>query len=265
MEKADIGVIGGSGFYSLLAKSKSISLSTPYGAPSAKFTIGKVGGKKVVFLPRHGTRHEFPPHKIPYLANIYGFKKLGVKFIISPCAVGSLKKEFKPGDFVVGEQIVDRTKNRPDTFYDGPKSVHMAFDKPYCSYLRHIALSSLKKLKYSCHRGGIIVVINGPRFSTQAESEWYRKQNWELINMTQYPEAVLARELEICFVNISVVTDYDTGFINNASIKPVTFKELIANFNKVNEKLRTLIFEMINQIDVSCDCSCHHALEPAMV
>ncbi|MGD9129159.1 MAG: S-methyl-5'-thioadenosine phosphorylase [Candidatus Woesebacteria bacterium] len=262
---ADIGVIGGSGFYSLLDKAKSISIDTPYGPASDQFSIGKIADKTVAFLPRHGFDHRFPPHKIPYKANLFAFKQLGVKFIISPCASGSLKNEIKPGDFVICDQFVDRTKGREDTFYHGPKVAHIALDEPYCPYLRQIASTAAKKLKYPIHDQGTVVVINGPRFSSRAESEWFSNQGFAVINMTQYPEVVLARELEICFVNISLITDYDVGIKNNPDVKAVSTDEVIKIFKKNNQKIRNMLVEIIKNINIKNDCSCQHALEHAVI
>ncbi len=188
MEKdVKIGVFGGSGFYSLLDHAEKIKVDTPYGPTSDLITIGEVEGKKVAFLPRHGEKHSLPPHKIPYRANLWAMKELGVERIIGPCAAGSLQPHVKIGDFVISDQIVNRTYRREDTFYDGPVVTHVSFADPYCPELRKIAIESAKKLNLPHHERGTVVVIEGPRFSTRAESKFYSSQGWEVINMTQYP------------------------------------------------------------------------------
>lgn len=261
--KADIGVIGGSGFYSLFTKAQPITIETPYGLASDQFMIGEIAGKRVAFLPRHGEKHQYPPHGIPYRANIWGFKKLGVKFIISPCAAGSLQPEIRPGDFVISDQFVDRTWGRKDTFYNGPKTIHIAADTPFCPNLRKLGIETGKKLNYHIHRNGTVVVINGPRFSTKAESQWFRYCSWQVINMTVYPEVILARELEMCYLNISLITDYDTGLKEDKNVKPVSLRQVLTIFKKNNKKVKVMIFEMIKKIDVNKICTCHTALEQA--
>lgn len=210
-ERADIGVFGGSGFYSLIENAREVTIETPYGAPSDKLALGEIAGKRVAFLPRHGKDHRFPPQVINYRANLYAMKMLGVKWIIAPTACGSLKAEVKPGSMVVADQVVDRTTGRKDTYYDGPITTHVSFADPYCPTMRPIAIEALRSLDIETHEQGTIVVIQGPRFSTRAESRWFSAAGWEVINMTQYPEAYLARELEMCYVNISLITDYDVG------------------------------------------------------
>lgn len=261
--KAEIGIIGGSGFYQFL-RGKEVSFSTPYGKPSDKILLTEFEKRKIAFLPRHGKRHQYPPHKINYRANLFALKKLGVERIIAPCAVGSLKPGIKPGDFVIADQLIDRTKKRKDTFFEGPRVAHISFAEPYCPQLREIAIRCAKKLKIPIHPKGTVVVIEGPRFSTRAESENY-SQMADVINMTQYPEAVLARELEICYLNISLVTDYDAGLKNNKKIKPVTTKEVLEIFKKNNEKMKKLILEIIKNLPQKRICFCGFSLKEAFV
>lgn len=264
--KADIGVFGGSGFYSFLEKTQEYDIDTPYGATSDKVVIGDVKGRKVAFIPRHGRGHNIPPHKINYRANIYAMKKLGVQYIFGPCTSGSLQPHVKPGQFVICDQFVDRTKGRIDTFYDGPKTIHISMAEPYCPVLRKIVIESAKELEIDCHPRGTIVVIQGPRFSTKSESRWFSKQGWEVISMTQYPEAYLAREQEICYVNISLITDYDVGLEEDPEVKPVNLKEVIKIFNQNNKKVRDLLFMAISRIkDKREDCVCSHALKDAVI
>jgi 5'-methylthioadenosine phosphorylase len=259
-ERADIGVFGGSGFYSLLEKAREVWVETPYGAPSDKVALGEIAGKRVAFLPRHGKDHRFPPQSINYRANLFAMKSLGVRWIIGPNACGSEKKEVAPGSMVVCDQIVNLTSGRADTYFDGPITTHVSFADPYCPTLRPIAVNALRSLKIDTHDRGTVVVVSGPRFSTRAESKWFQNQGWEVINMTQYPECYLARELEMCYVNISLITDYDVGL---EGMKPVSHREVMEVFTKNNERVKAAIGKIVEAIDINADCSCHHALEGA--
>ncbi|MBI5465026.1 S-methyl-5'-thioadenosine phosphorylase, partial [Candidatus Gottesmanbacteria bacterium] len=225
--KAEIGIIGGSGFYELASGLKEFKVETPYGSPSGKVAIGKIANHQIAFLPRHGRNHQLPPHKINYRANLWALKKLGVERILSVTACGSLQKEIKRGDFVVLDQFVDRTRGRADTFYDGPETIHISTAYPYCPELSKLAYASAKKLKIPVHPKGTVVVIQGPRFSTKAESEWFTKMGWDVINMTGYPEVVLARELEMCYCAIALATDYDVGIVVSEKLPPVSTEEII--------------------------------------
>lgn len=263
--QVDIGIFGGSGLYSLFDKFQTIKVSTPYGSPSAPITVAEIEGKKVAFLPRHGLKHQYPPHKIPYQANIYAFKKLGVKRIISPCAAGSLSAKVKPGDFVILDQFVNFTKNREDTFYSGPKTVHIAGVDPYCPTLRQTAIKACKKLKITTHPIGTVAVVNGPRFSTAAESKFFSSFGWQVINMTQYPEVVLAKEQEMCFLGVALITDWDIGLAAEGKVKAVDFQTVIKVFNANISKSRDLIFEVIKNISLDEKCSCQEALKEAVI
>lgn len=258
---AEIGIFGGSGFYRFMESVEEIEVQTPYGPPSAKIALGTVSGRKVAFLPRHGVEHEFPPHAINYRANIQAFKALGVTQVIGPCAAGSLQPHIKPGEFVVCDQLVDRTSGRKDTFYDGPVTTHISFADPYCSQCRQAAIRSAQALGIPHHERGAVVVIQGPRFSTRAESQWFAKMGWEVINMTQYPEAVLAREQGLCYVNISLITDYDVGLEGSPEIEPVTHEEVLRVFKENNERLRDLLFKLIRELPAERECQCKDALE----
>jgi len=259
MEKGiTIGVFGGSGFYDFLSDAKELDVKTPYGSPSDKVIVGSYKGKKVAFLPRHGKKHQYPPHKIPYLANILAFKSLGVRRIIAPCAVGSLKKKIKPGDFVVCDQIINFSAGRRDTFYDGPKTAHVSLADPYCPDLRKISCGECEKSGAKTHKKGTMVVINGPRFSTKAESLFFSKAG-DIINMTAYPEAVLAREQGMCYLNVALVTDYDAGLSGSPNVKAVTTEEVAEIFRKNNERIKKALFNIIEKAsgNQTCDCSSH--------
>lgn len=261
--KADIGVFGGSGFYSFLDDVTEITVETPYGAPSDKIALAKIGEKTVAFLPRHGKDHRLPPHMINYRANIYAMKKLGVTRILGPCASGSLQPHVKPGDFVICDQFVNRTWGRRDTFYDGPITTHIGGAEPYCPELRKVAINVAKDMKLPVHEKGTIVVIQGPRFSTKAESREFSSHGWEVINMTQYPEVVLAREMEICYANITLITDYDVGLEDNPEIEPVSHEMVLKVFGENTEKLKDLIYEIIKRTPVKRNCKCGEELSTA--
>jgi 5'-methylthioadenosine phosphorylase len=242
---AEIGIFGGSGFYSFLDEVEEVELDTPYGKPSAPFVFGEIGGKRVAFLPRHGRDHELPPHMIPYRANVWGMKELGVRRVIGPNASGALKAELRLGEFVVCDQFVDRTSGRADTFYDGPKTTHVSAADPYCPDLRRLLVETAVELGIPVRDGGTVVTIQGPRFSTRAESRWFQDAGWDVINMTAYPEGYLARELELCYANISMVTDHDVGV---EGTPPVTHEAVIKVFNENNERLRELLFAVVPKI-----------------
>jgi 5'-methylthioadenosine phosphorylase len=257
---AEIGVFGGSGFYSFLEEPEEVKIPTPFGETSAPVTIGQIGGRSVAFIPRHGARHEFPPHRVPYKANVWAMKEMGVTRVLGPNACGSLQEHVKPGDFVICDQLVDRTHDRPNTFYDGPITTHISFADPYCPTMRATISAQGRSLDIPLHDRGTVVVIEGPRFSSRAESAWFKSAGWEVINMTQYPEALLARELELCYANISLITDYDVGV---EGVAPVTHEEVVRVFTENNEKLRDLLLAVIPALPVERDCPCATALTGA--
>lgn len=264
MEKrAEIAVIGGTGFYKFLENVEEVKVDTPYGAPSDLISLGTLGGKAVAFLPRHGRFHQFPPHMVNYRANIWALKELGVKRIIGPCAVGSLQPDVAPGDFVICDQFVDRTSGRKDTFYDGPRAIHVSTAEPYCPEMRAVALKAAADLGLKVHDSGTMVVIQGPRFSTKAESRWFSSMGWKVINMTGYPEVVLARELGICYLNISLVTDYDAGLEGRPDVKHVTADEVVRVFNENLGLLKDLITLIISKLPEERHCGCEEELRKA--
>jgi 5'-methylthioadenosine phosphorylase len=238
-----IGVIGGSGFYTFFdSGARTINLDTPFGEPSASVTVGGVGQHEVAFLPRHGANHQYPAHKVPYRANMWALRALGVRQVFAPCAVGSLTPELEPGAIVVPDQLVDRTRRRADTYFDSG-AAHVSFADPYCPTLRS-AVTGLPGVV----EGGTMVVIEGPRFSTRAESQWFAAAGFTLINMTGYPEAVLARELEICYATIALVTGIDAG----AGVKVI---DVIAEFEKNIEPFKKLVQEAVGQVPAEHTCT----------
>jgi 5'-methylthioadenosine phosphorylase len=245
-----LAVIGGSGFYSFFGPdARSISVDTPYGSPSGAITVGTVGHHEVAFLPRHGARHEFSPHTVPYRANMWALRALGVRRIFAPCAVGSLTPDLGPGSMVVPDQLVDRTSARADTYFDSG-GIHVEFADPYCPTLRTAATDLPGVVD-----GGTMVVIQGPRFSTRAESKWFASQGFTLVNMTGYPEAVLARELEMCYAAIALVTDLDAGIETGAGVRAV---DVFAEFEKNMVPFKQLVHEAIDQ--VVSERTCTHCL-----
>lgn len=258
-----IGIFGGSGFYSLLDNAEVIEKETPFGSPSSPVTVGTIGRQEVAFIARHGLHHEYPPHKIPYRANMYAFRELGVTRIIAPAAVGSLRAEIKPGHFVVPDQFVNFTV-RDDTFFNEVPVTHISAADPYCPELREIIINMAKSLGLPVHTRGTVVVINGPRFATRAESEFYRKNGWDIINMTQYPEVVLAREMEMCYASVCLVTDYDVGVKDSqSSTGPVSARAVADAFAQNSEKMKRLILDCIPNVPLERNCECKHALDNA--
>jgi 5'-methylthioadenosine phosphorylase len=250
-DTAEIGVFGGSGFYSLLDEVREIKVDTPYGAPSDSLFLADVAGRRVAFLPRHGRRHTIPPHKINYRANVWAMKALGVRAAISPCAAGSLQLAVKPGDFVVCDQFVDRTSGRPNTFYDGPIVTHLSSAETYDPTLRRLAIETIRDHGIEVHDHGTVVVIEGPRFSTKAESKWFSDAGWEVINMTQYPEAWLCLELGIAVVNISLITDYDAGV--HEGTEAVNATDVLEVFQANAERIQQVVLDLIGRFPADLD------------
>lgn len=242
-----LGVIGGSGFYSFFGPdARAVHLDTPYGAPSGAITVGTVGEHEVAFLPRHGLNHEFSPHTVPYRANLWALRALGVRRVFGPCAVGSLDPQFGPGSMVVPDQLVDRTSGRADTYFDSG-GIHVEFADPYCPTLR-AAVTGLPGVV----DGGAMVVIQGPRFSTRAESRWFASQGFRLVNMTGYPESVLARELEMCYAAIALVTDLDAGIESGAGVRAV---DVFAEFERNLVPFKQLVHEAIENVESVSTCT----------
>jgi 5'-methylthioadenosine phosphorylase len=260
-----IGVFGGSGFYRFLDDVEEVPVATPYGPPSAPVRIGRVDGAEVAFMPRHGDDHTLPPHRINYRANVWAMREVGVRRIIGPSACGSLKPELAPGTFVICDQFVDRTQARESTFYDGPQTTHVSASDPYCSDLSEILATSAEQLGIPVVRGGIVVVIQGPRFSTRAESRWYAASGFDVVNMTQCPECWLARELELCYANVSLVTDYDVGLEGMPHVVPVSADAAFAVFAENLDRLRALLSHAVPRIGPQPEDACASALQSAVV
>jgi len=260
--RADIGVIGGSGLYSLFDGEtvETVDIETPFGPPSDPLTIAEVAGRLVAFVPRHGKGHRFPPHRVNYRANLWALRAVGARQVLGPCAVGSLKPEHPAGTVVVPDQLVDRTWGRAHTYFDEPGAVvHVAFADPYCPHGRAAVLAAGRDRDLPVVDGGTLVVINGPRFSSRAESLWHQAQGWSVVGMTAAPEVSLARELAICFTTAALVTDLDAGLEHGEG---VTHEEVLRVFAANIDKVRALLVDAVGRLPgPDQDCVCRHALD----
>lgn len=260
--RAEIGVIGGSGFYEFFDDAERVSVATPYGDPSDDLVVGSIDGRRVAFIARHGQGHRFPPHQVNYRANLWALRSVGVRQVIAPCAVGSLRVEVGPGAILVPDQVVDRTWGRAHTFYDvvGPV-VHVEFADPYCPVGRAAAVASATAAGAEVVDGGTLVVINGPRFSTRAESLMHQQAGWSIVGMTAMPEAALARELAMCFTTIALVTDHDAGVDGGAA---VTHEAVLAAFAKNVGRLKGVVADVVRVLPPAgseAKCRCQQALD----
>ena len=260
LARAELAVIGGSGFYAFLDAVVEHDVDTPYGPPSAPVVVGTVdtdaGPRRVGFMPRHGRRHERPAHTVNYRANLWALRGLGVRQILAPCAVGSLRPELGPGTLVVPDQLVDRTTGRVQTYFDDG-ACHVSFADPYCPRLRRGLVDGLRTRGAETVDGGTMVVIDGPRFSTRAESQWYAAQGWSLVNMTGHPEAVLARELALCYTPIALVTDVDAGVAAHEAVSQAeVFRVFAAHTDRLRDLLRAVVADL--PTDRDCDCANVH-------
>ncbi len=260
-ESARVGVIGGSGFYELLENAREARLSTPFGDPSDVYFLGEIGGVPVAFLPRHGRGHRILPSEVNYRANIWGMKALGVHYVLSASAVGSLREELKPLDIVVPDQLFDRTKARPSTFFGDGVVVHMGFADPFCPYVSQQIVTAGRATGATVHEGGTYVCIEGPQFSTRAESNVYRRQGFDIIGMTNLQEAKLAREAELCYATMALVTDYDVWY---ESADDVTLEQVLGNVRRNVETAQAIVRRVVPALDLARDCSCRHAVEHAI-
>lgn len=259
---AKIGLIGGTGIYDpdLMKNAKEYTIDTPYGSTSDVITIGELAGKQVAFLPRHGKKHTIRPTDVNSRANIYALKKLGVLQILAPSAVGSLKDEFRPGDIVFVDQFIDRTTRREQSFYTKEKVCHISVAEPMCNNLRKNLIKIASEMNFSFHKTGTYICIEGPRFSTKAESKLFRSWNADIIGMTLIPECVLAREAEICYASISTITDYDVW-----KEHPVSASEVVATMKVNAEKLKLFLYNVIKYLPEDSDCNCRRALNSAFL
>jgi 5'-methylthioadenosine phosphorylase len=248
MAIADIGVFGGSGFYEFLDDVDEVPVDTPYGEPSSPLLVGTVEDRRVAFLPRHGADHRHPPHRINYRANLEAMRQAGVGAIFAPCASGSLHPDVAPGHFVVVDQFVDRTWGRPDTFWDDGAADHVSMADPYDERLRQVAIAACRDEGVTVHETGTVVVVQGPRFSTRAESKWFGRQGWEVVNMTQYPEVALANEARLPYASLALITDYDCGLEDDPSVPAVTQDEVFAVFEQNVEVVRRVLFRAIASV-----------------
>ncbi len=257
-EAAPIGVIGGSGFYEFVDQAVAVEVDTPFGPPSEPVVTGLVGGRPVAFMPRHGRDHRFPPHRVPYRANLWALRAVGVRQVLAPCAVGSLRPELGPGTLVVPDQVVDRTFGREHTYFDeiGPV-VHVAFADPYCPVGRRTIVAAAAEDSWQAADGGTLVVIQGPRFSSRAESQHHAAAGWSVVGMTGQPEATLARELALCYTSIAVVTDLDAGVEGPG----VTHQEVLEVFARSIDRLRGVLTTAVARLPAERDCACGHALD----
>ncbi|MQF64831.1 S-methyl-5'-thioadenosine phosphorylase [SAR202 cluster bacterium AC-409-J13_OGT_754m] len=264
MSTAQIAIIGGSGLYDLqgLTNINEIDMQTPFGKPSDTIVTGELGGKKVAFLPRHGRGHRIPPTSLPVRANIYALKTLGVEKIISVSAVGSLREEFKPLDMVVPHQLIDRTYSRTQSFFENGPTVHISFSDPYCPSLSQLLFQTASSLHSKTHEGGTMVVMEGPAFSTKAESHMYRTWGGDIIGMTALPEAKLAREAEICYSTLACVTDYDCW---RDSTEVVSVDMVVANLNKNVETAKRIVETIVAKIPMGRNCDCENALKDSIL
>lgn len=264
MPRAEIGVIGGSGFYEFLEGADRVHVDTPFGDPSDDLVVGELRGRRVAFVARHGKGHRYPPHLVPYRANLWALRSLGVQQVLAPCAVGSLRRELGPGAVVVVDQVVDRTWGRPHTVYDqvGPV-VHVGFAEPFCPRGRSVAVRAAREAGLTVADGGTLVVINGPRFSSRAESRWHQQAGWTVVGMTGMPEAAIARELALCFTTVALVTDLDAGVEGESG---VTHEEVLEVFSQNVGRLKAVLTDAVAALppaepDEVATCRCRRVLD----
>lgn len=256
-----IGIIGGSGLYELLEDPRQEVVETPWGTPSSPVSLGRMAGRDVAFLTRHGTGHAVPPHLINYRANLGALKELGVRTVLTSSTVGSLRADYSPGHFVLTDQYVDRTWGRVDTFYEGPEVAHVSLADPYCPHLRDVAVAAMGALEETYHPTGTSVVIQGPRFSTRAESRWFQQMGWDVLSMTQHPETALARELAMCVLNVSFVSDLDAG-VEGVQDEPVTAGMVWRRVAEAQPRIKAVLAAVLERVPDLADrtCTCQEAL-----
>jgi len=262
--RAEIGVIGGSGFYEFLSGAQRVGVATPFGDPSDDLVIGELHGRRVAFVARHGRDHRFAPHRVNYRANLWALRSVGVRQVLAPCAVGSLRRELGPGTLVVPDQVVDRTSGREHTIFgDVGAVVHVGFADPYCPRGRQVVTATVRAAGLPLAESGTLVVVNGPRFSSRAESQWHQAAGWSIVGMTGMPEASIAREMALCFTSIALVTDHDAGVEGEAG---VTHEEVLQVFAQNIDRLKSVLSDAIgvmppDEPDETATCPCRRALD----
>jgi 5'-methylthioadenosine phosphorylase len=261
---AQIGIIGGSGLYDMadLSDRKDVTLTTPFGEPSGPYVLATLRGRRVAFLPRHGVGHRYQPSELNFRANIYGFKQLGVEWILSASAVGSLREDYKPTDMVVPDQFFDRTRTRVSTFFGDGLVAHVGFAHPFCRPLSAVMLESARRTGATVHEGGTYVCMEGPQFSTMAESNHYRASGFDIIGMTNLQEAKLAREAEICYTTLALVTDYDCWHPDHDS---VTVEMVVATLTQNAKTAQEVLANAVERLPMTRDCECARALATAIM
>jgi 5'-methylthioadenosine phosphorylase len=262
--RAEIGVIGGSGFYEFLSDAQRVGVATPFGDPSDDLVIGELHGRRVAFVARHGRDHRFAPHRVNYRANLWALRSVGVRQVLAPCAVGSLRRELGPGTLVIPDQVVDRTSGREHTIFgDVGAVVHVGFADPYCPRGRRLVTATVRAAGLPLAESGTLVVVNGPRFSSRAESQWHQAAGWSIVGMTGMPEASIAREMALCFTSIALVTDHDAGVEGEAG---VTHEEVLQVFAQNIDRLKSVLSDAIgvmppDEPDETATCPCRRALD----
>jgi 5'-methylthioadenosine phosphorylase len=257
-----LGIIGGTGIYdpSMFKEEQSLNIYTPFGETSDMISVFQHHKRRIAFLPRHGKAHTIPPHNVNYRANVWALNSIGVKRVFAASAVGSLREDFRPGQFVVPDQFIDRTKRRADTFYEGGKVCHISVASPFCPDLREALLQAGTQLEVKVHSGGTYVCIEGPRFSTKSESKLFRSWGADIIGMTLYPECVLAREAELCYACVAMITDYDVW-----AERPVSTSEVMQTAKRNIRNFRQLVFQALKVMPEHTRCKCQQALKNALI
>lgn len=267
MDAPVVAIIGGTGFYEFLSPIEEVNPHTPWGPTSAPISICSLDGRTVAFLPRHGRNHDYLPHEIPYRANIWAFKELGARQILGLNTVGSLQHDYRRGDLVLVDQFIDRTSGRIDTYFSGSAAAHISSAYPYCQRMRGHASKALQGIDGGFHETATVVVTQGPRFNTVAESRWFRGQGWHVLNMTQYPEVVLAREQELCYMNLSYVTDYDVAMEEVLGTETddtlVSHERVLQALAAGADRFNEAVSRIVTALPADFDCSCRHALDGA--
>jgi 5'-methylthioadenosine phosphorylase len=267
MDTPKIALIGGTGFYSFLENGTDVPVDTPYGEPSAPIRVGEFQGRQLAFLPRHGPGHRFMPAEVPYRANLWALHSLGVRQVIAFNTVGSLRREFRKGHFALIDQFVDRTRGRQDSYFSGTQRAHVSAAWPYCERMREVGQKAMSGADATVHPRATVVVIQGPRFSTAAESRWFNSAGWDIVNMTQYPEVILARELQMCYASLAYITDYDVAASEvvdgDSAETAVTHAKVLQEFSANSDLVLDLTRRFVSALPEDAQCACRNALDGA--